>query len=222
MNRLKCILVTVFAFFLASFGIRAEELQPAVIVKKNGSKIECFLDFNSMVEYSYIFNEVDYKTSPKSTYARIKKDQIHQIIFSNVDDQGGMVIVENVEYVSAKDYAKGDFSKRKSLLVCVRQIGHITLYQWSSKVQELVKTYYICRKKKEEVGVLANVLNFVGSPYSDKVKIRVSGSRLDDCYSKLFKDCPDVVNAIQAGRLTAKDFEQIVTEYNTYMAEKGK
>lgn len=215
-------LKSILVFFLSIIcfsGVYAEDYTPAVIIKKNGKNIECLVDKEYLAGSSYLTEDVKYKDTKNSQEKRMQAKDIHQVVFQN-PEENSISLAENVEFVSAKKYAEGDFSKKKKMFLGVIQTGHITLYSWSVIVQQLKKTYYVCKKKNESAGVNAIVISYVGSPYSDKVKIRVPGNDFKNCYEKLFKEHTELCNSIRSGKLKEENFEEIVREYNTFMEQK--
>lgn len=220
MCKIKFLLSFVFAFVFFTGAYAGEDLEAAVIVKKNGQKIECFIGRQTML--SQMLKKVSYKSDLNSSKQSIDIEEIHQVIFPSSNGDS-VAIVENVEWIDAKDYMKNDLSKRKSQLMTVRRLGYMNVYSWTKYVNNVQEwRYYVCRKKNETVGVEANILVISPKNRGEGYKYAAFGKSFENTYERLFKECPDVVKSIKSGTLKAEDFEAIVEEYNVYMAEKGK
>ena len=217
-NYKRLILAFIFSCisaFVANAQNQTVYFSPGVIHLKNGEKMECFINCNSLL-YS---SPVDYRLSEKDKIKEMDPEKIHSIVMPA--DNGDVYIVENVSYLNYKDYLSGKNKELKHLRYSVVEYGDVCLY---STTVLGVGTYnrYICRKKDMDYGVFMGMaISVKKSAFSKKISYKTKEDCLDKVYENLFGDYPELCQQIREGKLTLHDMKDIVHEYNVYKAGKS-
>lgn len=97
--------------FVSNAQNQTAYFSPGVIHLKNGEKMECFINCNSLL-YS---SPVDYRFSEKDKIKEMDPEKIHSIVVPA--DNGEVYIVKNVGYLNYKDYLSGKNKELKHLEV---------------------------------------------------------------------------------------------------------
>lgn len=217
MERKNRFLLSVVLFFVSAFFASAQ-YSSGVITMKNGEKIECQVNNNSLYG-----EKVLYKLNAKAKAIKVPAKDVYTVVFP--DEEGNVAVFENVTNVNWKDYMKGNFKKTESSLINLIEYGDVSLYRrsvqnYTDGVLTSTTHSYVCRKKDTDIAVFIGTVRN-GRVIGTKFRTTAKGG-LDEVYMKLFGDCKDLCNMISSKKLTLENIEEIVHEYNVYKAESSK
>jgi len=202
-------LIYTFIFLCGSINAQINTFRPSVIIKNNGSQIECIAKYPAS-SYSDFIN---YKINENGKILKMKSDEIKTIRYILKDDKS--IEKELLPYINLldKNKDKPDCFAPMWMEVLVR--GSVTLYATeeiskASRGQTTSKTFHFyCKREHEEH---ASRIAYI----SQRGNFNVYKMEAD----KYFADSPDISQKIKdeiEGYL-AKDIVNIVKEYN---AEKS-
>ena len=191
---------------------------PGVIHLKNGEKMECFINGNSLL-YS---SPVDYRLSEKDKIKEMDPEKIQSIVLPDMEKEGGVYLIENVGFVDYKEYLKGTAKKIKHQRYCLVEYGDICLYcAIVSNMQIANAERYICRKKDMDYGVYVGHAAIVAKRIGSSEYLYRTKGDFDKLYENLFGDYPELCQQIRDGKLKIQNMKDIVHEYNVYKAGKS-
>ena len=220
MGNIKKLVLAVILCCIGAFAANAKtNYVNGLITLKSGEKIECMID-----DATFYADKVKYRLSPKDKEKKLLQTDIHTIVFP--DDEGNYSVLENIAYVSSKNYLKGEVKKLDYGMKNVVEYGDVSLFRFSVKEYEgaswmSTTHYYTCRKKGVDYGVsVGYILVLPQGITKKKVLIKTKGD-LEDLCQTFFGDYPDLCKQIREKKLTMENIEDIVHEYNVYKAEKS-
>jgi len=178
--------------------------RPAIIVKHDGTQIEC------QAKYPNTNNakEIHYKIAENGATQKMKSAEIKTIRYFLKDDK--VVEKEYILYLNAAEIERGRQNYAEPAWMDVLVRGKMTLYlrivnQIYSRGRSMTYYYYYCRKENEKAASEISYTN-----YND-------GSQLFRNYAhQFFSDHPTLSEKIKNNErgYTARFIEDIVKEYN--------
>lgn len=218
-NWKKVALAFLIAFCSVASSSAKAVFEAAILQLKNGEKIECQVD-----RATYFAGKLVYRLSPSSKPIKVKQEEVLSIVIP--DEKGNYSVIENVMYVKANDFLKGDASKTSYKMMSLVEYGPMCLYCYSVNTYQNgawtgTQSQYICRKNGSDYGVLVGRV-FVNPKFmSSKTKTQTMGD-FKKLYEPLFCDYPELCQQIRDEKLKFENIEDIVHEYNLHFIDDAK
>lgn len=214
--------------FLLSLSISAfsakVNYEPALLVLKNGEKIECQAEQSSL-----FYSKTKYRLSENDKKKKIPSEEIQHAIFYTEGENGPEVstIIENILYLDTDDFKEGKIDKTNEMKAYLIDAGEITLYitsvstyhngAWFNTIDD-----YYCKKENDDYAVHANrSITYPKGFIKTKEALKVEDN-FEKVYDYFFGDYPELIEQIKNGTLTGNNIADIVSEYNAYKESKSK
>jgi len=212
-----------FSLSFSAFAAKVD-YEPALLILKNGEKIECQADPTSL-----FYTKTKYRLSENDKKKKIASDEIQHAIFYTAGEDGIEVssVIENILYLNTDDFKDGKLDKVKEMKAYLLDDGAISLYitsvsnyvngAWSNTVDD-----YYCKKQDDDFAVHANrSITYPKGFIVKKTTVKVQNN-FEKVYEYFFGDYPDLIEQIKNGSLTGDNISDIVSEYNTYKESINK
>ncbi len=192
-----------------------KKFRPAIIVKQDGTQVECLAEYPDKVDAKAI----KFKADRDSKTQKMESGDIKMIRFFLDDDKA--VDLERLSVISWANMYRGKQKISKPIWLNVFMRGPVTLYlnviTTTSKTGTSTEYIYYCKRDNEEVASTIAVV------YGGAV-IKI-GDPFPKIASNYFADSPSIAEKIKNKEkgYSSKEMEAIVGEYNSEkLAQQGK
>jgi len=192
-------LICLLALICGSMEAQSKKFQPALILKQDGTLMECFAQYPK----SWSAKEISIRATQSAKTQSMKSDEIKTIRYVLENDR--MVEYDRYQTITLANLNKGSQKLTVPTFLNVKTRGPVTLYHNVRQSSRMgTEHFFHCKRENEDFASLLSV----GKGLYGNVFKKVGGD--------YFADSPSISEKIRNGEkgYQAHDIEEIVMEYN--------